>query len=119
MDAHVWIGTKGRFNPFQQFEEGTLTLDGSALVFRGAGEPVLMHLSEVEFRFPLSMTGTGFVLTVRGVKAYVYFMDPAASRKAVLESGDVDDGGVAGATSFFEGRRAGKPFLKALRAVAH
>jgi hypothetical protein len=119
MEARVWIGTKGRFNPFQRYEEGTLSLDGDVLTFRGAGDAASMSLSEVEFSFPRSMTGTGFVMKVRGIKAVVYFLDPFAARNAMLESGDVDDGGPAATISFFEGRRAAKPWLKTLRAVAH
>jgi len=117
MEARVWIGTKGRFNPLQEFEEGLLRLDGSELTFRGAGEPVSMNVSEVDLDFPMSMTGTGFAMTVRGTKAYVWFYDPFAGRSTLVESGDQDDAMKDGAKSWFKGRRAAKPWLKALRST--
>ena len=119
MEARVWIGTKGRFNPFQQYEEGTLSLDGDVLTFHGVGDAASMSLSEVEFSFPRSMTGTGFIMKVRGIKATVYFLDPFAARNAMLESRRRGRRGRAGTISFFEGRRAAKPWLKTLRAIAH
>ncbi len=117
MEARVWIGTKGRFNPLQEFEEGLLRLDGGELTFRGAGEPVSMNLSEVDLDFPLSMTGTGFAMTVRGTKAYVWFYDPFAGRSTLVESGDQDDAMKDGAKGWFTGRKAAKPWLKALRST--
>jgi hypothetical protein len=117
MEARVWIGTKGRYNPLQQFEQGILSLDGDALTFRGGGEPVCTKLSEVEFGFPLSMTGSGFAMTVRGVKAYVWFYDPFAGRSTLLTRGALDKARIEGAKSWFEGRRAAKPWLKALRST--
>jgi hypothetical protein len=119
MEARVWIGTKGRYNPLQQYERGILSLDGNTLTFRGGGEPVFMNLSEVEFGFPLSMSGTGFVMTVRGMKAYVWFYDPFAGRDTLIKSGDKDEATIEGAKSWFEGRRAAKPWLKTLRSIAH
>ena len=84
MEARVWIGTKGRFNPLQEFEEGLLRLDGGELTFHGAGEPVSMNVSEADLDFPLSMTGTGFAMTVRGTKAYVWSTtrSPGAARSS-------------------------------------
>jgi hypothetical protein len=121
MEARVWIGTKGRFNPLQQFEQGILSLDGDALTFRGGGggDTVSTSLSEVEFSFPLSMSGTGFVMTVRGVKSYVWFYDAFAGRSTLITSGDKDAAVRDGAKSWFAGRRAAKPWLKALRSTKY
>jgi hypothetical protein len=117
MEARVWIGTKGRYNPLQEFEEGFLSLDGDALMFRVGGDTVSMSLSEVEFSFPLSMTGAGFVMTARGKKAHVWFYDPFAGRSTLVTSGDLDEARLDGARSWFEGRKAAKPWLKTLRAT--
>ena len=116
MDAHVWIGTKSRWNIFQSYEEGTLTLDGETLTFAGSGGPVVMNLSEIEFRKPRTMTGLGFVMKVRGITATVYFSDPAASRTKMLEGGDENEVNAASVTSLFQGRKAAKPWLQTLRA---
>jgi hypothetical protein len=115
METRVWIGTKGRFNPLQRFEEGRLSLEGDALTIRGGGDPVSMNLSEVELGFPLSMNGTGFVITARDAKTYVWFYDPFAGRGTLITTGDRDDALKDGAKSWFQGRRAAKPWLKALR----
>jgi hypothetical protein len=116
MEAHVWIGTSGRWSPFQRFEEGTLSLDGDRLTLRSA-EPVSVSLSESELAFPLSMTGAGFVLTVHGRKRYVWFMDPFAGRSTFLTSFDRTAAQVDGAKSLFAGWRAARPWLKTLRAT--
>jgi hypothetical protein len=119
MEARVWVGKKGRFNPLQRFEEWTLSLHRDTLTFRDRnGVTMAAALSEVELSFPLSMTGAGFVLAARGVRAYVWFYDPFAGRSAFLESGDKDAAQLEGAKRWFEGRRAAKPWLKALRAAA-
>ena len=118
MEARVWVGKKGRFNPLQRFEEWTLRLDGDALMFRDRnGVTMSASLSEIEFSFPFSMSGAGFVLTRRGVRAYVWFYDPFAGRSSLLENGDKDEAMLAGAKSWLAGRRVAKPWLKALRAV--
>ena len=116
MEARVWIGTKGRFNPLQQFEQRILSLERRAHVSRRR-DTVSTSLSEVEFGFPLSMSGTGFVMTVRGVNSYVWFYDPFAGRSTLLKSGNKEKAQLDGAKSWFEGRRAAKPWLKALRAT--
>jgi hypothetical protein len=118
MKAKVWVGTKGRFNPLQEFEERLLSLDGDTLTFRGGRESFSMELSEVALGFPLSMNGAGFVLTVRGAKFHVWFYDPFAGRSTLLTSGDRDEAMKDGARSWFAGRRAAKPWLKTLRVAA-
>jgi hypothetical protein len=119
MEAGVWIGTKGRFNPLQQFEQRILSLDGDVLTIRGgAGEAVSWSLSDVEFGFPLSMSGAGFVMTVGGVRSFVWFYDPFAGRSTLLTEGDKDAAAIEGAKSWFAGRKAAKPWLKALRSTA-
>jgi hypothetical protein len=115
MEARVWIGTKGRFNPFQEFEEGVLSLEGDTLTFRTRHDTVSMGLSEVEFGFPLSMSGAGFVMTVRGIKAHVWFYDPFPGRGTLIEAGDRDEAAQEGAKRWFEGRKAAKPWLRTLR----
>ncbi len=118
VEARVWVGSKGRFNPLQRFEEWTLSLYRDTLTFRDRnGITMSAALSEVELSFPLSMSGAGFVLVARGAKAYIWFYDPFASRKALLESGDQDGATLEGARSWLQGRRAAKPWLKALRAA--
>ena len=48
----MWLGTKGRFNPLQQFSEGMLRLDGDELTFRGEqGETIATTLSEAQLGF--------------------------------------------------------------------
>jgi len=118
MEAKVWVGKKGRFNPLQRFEVWTLRLDRDTLTFRDRnGVTMCARLSDVELSFPLSMSGAGFVLAARGVRAYVWFYDPFAGRSAFLEDGDKDGAQLEGAMSWFQGRRAAKPWLKALRAA--
>lgn len=115
----MWVGKKGRFNPLQHFEEWTLSLHRETLTFRDRnGVTMCAPLAEVQLAFPFSMSGAGFVLTARGVKAYVWFYDPFAGRSAFLESGDKDGAQFEGARSWLAGRRAAKPWLKALRAAA-
>jgi hypothetical protein len=119
MEARVWVGTKGRFNPMQRFEEWTLCLDRETLTFRDRnGLTMSTALSKARLSFPFSMSGAGFVLELRGVRAYVWFYDPFAGRGALLESGDLDEARLEGARSWFQGRRAAKPWLRALRAAA-
>ena len=117
MEAFVWVGTRGRFNPFQRFERGVLSLEGDMLTFRGrGGDTVATRLSEANLRFPLSMMGGGFVMTMRNAKSYVWFSDPYATRNALLRSGDSFDAGLGGAKSELKGRRAARAWLKALKA---
>ena len=115
----MWLGSKGRFNPVQEFTEGTLRLEGEALTFLSdEGETLATTLSEAQLGFPLSMSGTGFVLTVADKRSYVWFYDPFAGRGTLLRSGKLRKAQVDGAKSWFKGRRAAKPWLKALRASA-
>lgn len=119
LEARVWLGTKGRFNPLQEFSEGVLRLDGEALTFRGdQGETLETTLPEAQLGFPLSMTGAGFELTVRGQKSYVWFYDPFAGRATLLSSGKLNKARLDGGKSWLMGRKAAKPWLKALRAAA-
>jgi hypothetical protein len=119
LEARVWLGSKGRFNPLQQFSEGSLRLDGDVLTFRGdQGETLATTLSEAQVGFPLSMTGAGFVLTVRGKTSYVWFYDPFAGRGTLLSGGGLNKARLEGAKGWFKGRKAAKPWLKALRASA-
>ncbi|HXK13331.1 MAG TPA: hypothetical protein VNH45_02240 [Gaiellaceae bacterium] len=116
MESRVWIGTKGRYDPRQRFEEAILSFDGDTLTFRGDGMPVSLNLSEVRFDFPRSMSKAGFLMTQRGIKAYIWFYDPFAGRKTLISSGDKDEAVRDGVHSCFVGRRVAKPWLKALRA---
>ena len=118
MEARVWVGKKGRFNPAQRFEEWTLSLHRDTLTFRDRnGITMSAALSEMELSFPFSMSGAGFVLAARGVKAYVWFYDPFAGRSSLLESGDRDTATLHGARSWLQGRRVARPWLRALRAA--
>jgi hypothetical protein len=117
MESRVWIGTKGRFDPRQRFEEAILSLGGDTLSFRGDGRPVSLNLSEIRLDFPRSMSKAGFLMTQRGIKAYIWFYDPFAGRTTLISSGDTDEAIRDGANSWFMGRRAAKPWLKALRAT--
>lgn len=115
----MWLGTKGRYNPLQQYALGVLRLDGDALTFVGdRRETLATTLSEAQLAFPLSMTGTGFALTVDGKTAYVWFYDPFAGRSTLLEGGDQQEAQIEGAKGWFKGRKAAKPWLKTLRASA-
>jgi hypothetical protein len=119
LEARVWVGSKGRFNPLQQFAEGTLRLDGDALTFSGdQGQTLSTTLSEAQLGFPFSMTGAGFELTVRGQKSYVWFYDPFAGRDTLLGSGRLNKARVDGGKAWFKARKAAKPWLKTLRASA-
>jgi len=87
-----------------------------ALTFRGnQGEALATTLPEAQLGFPRSMTGAGFALTVRGKTLYVWFYDPWSGRSTLLSGGDTNEANFVGAKSWFEGRRAAKPWLKALR----
>src|SRR5262249_8515130 len=88
MDAHVWIGTGNRFNPLQQFQEGTLILDGETLTVQLPGGTFSVDAHDAELTFPRLMTGTGFEMTVGDVKAHVWFYDPYAGRSALLSGSD-------------------------------
>lgn len=119
MEARVWVGSRGRFNPLQRFEEWTLILDRDTLTFRDRnGLTMSEALSKVRLSFPFTMSGAGFVLEKRGVRAYVWFYDPLAGRSRLLEGGDLGEAQLDGARSWFQGRRAAKPWLRALRAAA-
>jgi hypothetical protein len=119
LEARVWLGSKGRFNPLQEFARGTLLLEGRALTFRGdEGETLATTLAEAQLDFPLSMSGAGFVLTVSGRKSYVWFYDPFAGRGTLLRSGKLRKAQLDGAKSWFEGLKAARPWLKTLRASA-
>ena len=88
----MWLGVKGRYNPLQNYHGGILRLDGDTLTFRGdQGETLATTLSEAKLDFPLSMTGTGFELTVEGKKLYVWFYDPFAGCDKLLNGGDLDE----------------------------
>ena len=114
----MWLGVKGRFNPLQNYHGGILRFDGETLSFRGdRGETLATTLSEAKLDFPLSMTGTGFELTVEGKKLYVWFYDPFAGRDKLLNGGDLDESRIEGAVGWFKGRSAAKPWLKTLRAA--
>lgn len=117
METHVWIATK-RYSPFQQSEERILGLEGETLTVRGEGGTWSSSLSDIELRFPRSMLGSGFELIVGGGKLYFWFYDPFTGRDAMLKGSDQDEATIENATSFFEGRKAAKPWLQALRAAA-
>ena len=114
METHVWIATK-RYSPFQQSEERILGLEGETLTVRGEGGTWSSSLSDIELRFPRSMLGAGFELIVGGGKLYFWFYDPFTGRDAMLKGSDQDEATIENATSFFEGRKAAKPWLQALR----
>ena len=119
LEARVWLGTKGRFNPLQEFAEGTLRLDGDALTFHDdQGETLATTLSEAQLAFPLSMTGAGFELTVRGQKSYIWFYDPFAGRNTLVSTGRLKKAQMDGGMAWFKARKAAKPWLKVLRASA-
>jgi hypothetical protein len=117
METKVWIATK-RYSPFQQCEERILGLDGDSLWIRGEGGTWTTNVSEVELRFPRSMLGSGFELHVGGGKLYVWFYDVFAGRDAMLAGADQDEASMESTKGFFEGRKAAKPWLQALRAAA-
>ena len=117
MDANVWIAAK-RYSPFQQCEERILSLEGGTLTVRGEGGAVSMSMSEIELRFPRSMLGAGFELIKDGGKLYFWFYDPFTGRDAMLKGSDENEATLENAKGFFGGRRAAKPWLKALRAAA-
>jgi hypothetical protein len=120
MEARVWRGTKGRFDPFQQFEQGTLTLDSETLTFRGDdGSVVSGRLSELELGFPLSMAGGGFTMTVGGARSYVWFYDPFAGRGTLLTRFKLRKAQLEGGTAWLAGVRKARPWLKTLRAATH
>lgn len=117
METRVWLGTQARYNPLQQYHPGLLRLDGEALRFTGdQGETLATRLSQAELGFPLSMTGTGFALTVQGRKMYVWFYDPGGQRDALIGGGDENEAAIVGAKGMWQGRKAAKPWLKTLRA---
>ena len=64
------------------------------------------------------MTGAGFELTLGGKKSYVWFYDPFAGRDTLLSSGRLNKARLDGGKSWLKGRKAAKPWLKALRASA-
>jgi hypothetical protein len=114
MEAQVWIGT-GLFDPFQTFEQGVLSLDDEMLALRRGGDTVSAPLSAIEFGFPLAMLGGGFVMTVRGVRSYVWFYDPFTARNTLLKRFSLHGAQLAGARAWFAGRRAARPWFKVLR----
>jgi len=117
LETPVWLAFK-RWNPFQQTYQGVLRLEDDMLSFHGPnGEAFRSALADARCKFPRSMSGMGFELTVQGTKLYVWFSDPFAGRTAMLEGGDQDEANMENAKGFFDGRRAAKPWLRTLRAV--
>ena len=114
MDRH-----RERFNPLQQVQAGTLTLEGEILSVELPGGAFSVDAREAQLTFPRLMTGTGFEMTVGSVKANVWFYDPYAGRSALLSGSDQDEANIESAKGWFTGRKTAKPWLKALRAVAH
>lgn len=80
---------------------------------------VSVDAKDAQLAFPRLMTGMGFEMTVGGVRTHVWFSDRFAGRNAMLSGSDQDEANVANAKGWFQGRKAAKPWLKALRAVAH
>lgn len=118
LEARVWLGSKGRFNPLQEFSEGILRLEDDALTFRGdEGDTLATTLSEAQLAFPISMTGAGFALTVGGTTSYVWFYDPFAGRGTLLSGRGLNKARLEGGKSWLMGRKAAKPWLKALRST--
>jgi hypothetical protein len=118
MEATVWIGRKGLFNPFRSIEPGTLALDGERLTLGGSGKTVTAALSELKLAFPLAMMGGGFAMTVDGATTYVYFYDPFAGRNAFLRRPSLRRAQLRGGAAWLGGLRAARPWLKTLRAAA-
>jgi hypothetical protein len=110
METHVWIATK-RYSPFQQSEERILGLEGEMLTVLGEGGTWSSSVSDIELRFPRSMLGAGFELIVGGGKLYFWFYDPLTGRDAMLKGSDQDEATIENANSFFEGRKAAKPWF--------
>jgi hypothetical protein len=117
MEAQVWIGTKGLFDPFQSFERGVLTLAGETLTLRSGDDAVTAPLSEIDLAFPLPMMAGGFAMTVDGVRTYVWFYDPFTGRNTLLRRFSLRRAQLAGAGAWLTGLRAARPWLKTLRAA--
>ena len=77
-----------------------------------------MSMSEIELRFPRSMLGAGFeLITLGGSKRWFWFYNPFTGRDAMLKGSDQDEANFESTMGLFEGRRAAKPWLQALRAA--